>query len=196
MSRLLIIYSSRYGQTCKIANRLAQDAHAIGIFAEAVDISKALPLPLEDYTGVLIGTPIYMGRSDPSLVKWVRKNKTFLNSVTTGLYTVSLNAANLGLRAQTTNEMLIQDFTNKTGLVPAVSKSIAGALHYPAYNPIIRFLMRWISKSEGGPIDTKQEHELTNWNDVESLLQNFLKKMNEKIIRENQFNSEARPELF
>ncbi len=55
----------------------APDAHTMGIFADAVDISSALPLQLENYTGVLIGTLIYMGRSDSSLIKQVSKNKNF-----------------------------------------------------------------------------------------------------------------------
>ncbi len=195
MSRLLIIYSSRYGQTRKIAERLAQDAQTIGVFADAVDMSKPFPLPLEDYNGVLIGTSIYMGRSDSSLMKWVLKNKIQLNRVSTGLFTVSLNAADSKSRARSTDSMLIQDFIDKTGLVPAVSKSFAGALRYSAYNPFIRFIMKRISKSVGGPTDTSIDHELTDWNDVDLFLKEFLKAMNEINLREKHF-SEARPELF
>ena len=196
MARLLIIYSSRYGQTCKIAHRLEHDANMIGIFADVIEIGQALPLPLEDYVGVIMGTPIYLGKSASTLINWVKKNKNQLQRIPTGLYSVSLNAADTRAEARIADKRLIQDFINKTSWTPTVSKSFAGALRYSAYNPIIRFIMKRISKSAGGPTDTTQDYELTNWDDVDSFLKTFLKELSVRSIKEKYFQSEPRPELF
>ena len=196
MPYLLIIYSSRYGQTGKIAHRIGFESHALGAYVHAVEVGRPIPLPLEDYAGVIVGTSIYVGKSDSELINWVRKNKNQLRNVPTGLYSVSLNAADTRTEARTTDKRLIQDFINKTGWEPTISKSFAGALRYSQYNPLVRFIMKKISQSAGGPTDTTQDYELTDWSEVSFFLQNFLKIINERSIRQKHLQSEVRPELF
>jgi menaquinone-dependent protoporphyrinogen oxidase len=58
---------------------------------------------------------------------------------------------------------MIDQFLKDTEWHPGVTRPVAGALLYTQYGPIIRFVMKRISKSEGGSTDTSRDHEYTDW---------------------------------
>ena len=45
--------------------------------------------------------------------------------------------------------------------------AVGGAIDYPRYNPLLRLVLKFISKKNGGPTDTSRKHELTDWDAVE-----------------------------
>ncbi len=137
-----------------------------------------------------------MGRPGSALVKWVCKNRNHLQKVNTALFTVSLNASDPRSKARIVDKNQIQTFIDRTGWTPTVSKCFAGALHFSSYSPLLRFVMKRISKSVGGPTDTTKDYDLTKWDDVDSFLQSFLKKYSLELQTKNHLNTESKPEFF
>jgi menaquinone-dependent protoporphyrinogen oxidase len=37
---------------------------------------------------------------------------------------------------------------------------------YTRYNPVVRWVIKRISKRRGGPVDTSRDHEVTDWAQV------------------------------
>lgn len=60
---------------------------------------------------------------------------------------------------------------------PVISRSIPGALLYTQCNFFKRTLMQLISKHEGGPVDSSQDYEFTNWDAVAELADDFPSKL-------------------
>jgi menaquinone-dependent protoporphyrinogen oxidase len=60
-------------------------------------------------------------------------------------------------------ESHVAEFLAATGWRPVTTATFAGALRYPRYGPITRFIMKLISRSHGGPTDTHREYEFTDW---------------------------------
>jgi menaquinone-dependent protoporphyrinogen oxidase len=58
---------------------------------------------------------------------------------------------------------VIDRFLVDTGLHPARVMPVAGALKYREYGWLVRFVMKRISKAEGGPTDTSRDYEMTDW---------------------------------
>jgi menaquinone-dependent protoporphyrinogen oxidase len=54
-------------------------------------------------------------------------------------------------------------FAETTGWHPARVVPVAGALLYTHYNPLVRWMMKKIAKSEAMPTDTSKDYEFTNW---------------------------------
>jgi menaquinone-dependent protoporphyrinogen oxidase len=46
---------------------------------------------------------------------------------------------------------------------PTLQASFAGALKYRAYNWLLRFIMKGISRGAGHTTDTSKNHEFTDW---------------------------------
>jgi menaquinone-dependent protoporphyrinogen oxidase len=57
----------------------------------------------------------------------------------------------------------VERFVEKCGWRPARIELIAGALQYSKYNFLIRYVMRRITKKEGGDTDTSRDYEYTDW---------------------------------
>jgi menaquinone-dependent protoporphyrinogen oxidase len=60
-------------------------------------------------------------------------------------------------------EDTIREFFAQTKWKSDMVKPVAGAVLYTKYNFLVRFVMKQISKSEGGSTDTSRDHEYTDW---------------------------------
>ena len=65
---------------------------------------------------------------------------------------------------------MIQTFVQETGWTPSHIFPVAGALMYRQYNPLLRFIMRMIAKSEGASTDTSCNIEYTDWDALDRYL--------------------------
>ena len=64
-------------------------------------------------------------------------------------------------------QKMIDDFIRESGWTPARTMPVAGALTYSKYNVLVRFIMKRISRKQGGPTDTSRDYEFTNWEAVD-----------------------------
>jgi menaquinone-dependent protoporphyrinogen oxidase len=175
MKKIAIVIATRYGQTEKIgrfiANRLTKSGTHADVFnVETRDLCWSIP---EGYEEVLVGAPVYAGSFPAALVAWVRHNASSLNSMPCGFFTVSLNAADRRPQAREMDDRLLSGFLENTGLRPRFVASLAGKLHFRKYNFFIRWVMKKISRSAGGPTDTSRDHEMTDWSQVAAFTDAF-----------------------
>ena len=71
--------------------------------------------------------------------------------------------------------MIYDETCRGRGLLPGLTHSwIAGALLYTRYNPLVRFVMRRISRANGGPTDTSRDYEFTDWSGLDKLVDETL----------------------
>ena len=91
MARILVAYISKKGSTAEIARAIGKELQAAGHTADVVEIAKvASP---QGYNAVVIGGPMYMGRIDGSIGKFVKRNEQDLARVPVAGFVVCLSAA-------------------------------------------------------------------------------------------------------
>ncbi|MGZ5278677.1 MAG: flavodoxin domain-containing protein [Pseudobdellovibrionaceae bacterium] len=172
--QILIVYASRYGQTEKIASSMQNIFQAQGFDVDICRAKESNTIDLQKYSVVILGSSVYIQRTDAALEKWAAQNQIQLQSKKLGLFTVSLNAATQTAKARQENEKILNRFEMKARMKPAQRAAFIGALNYTKYSPWIRFFMKQISRSSGGPVDTSRDHELTQWDAVERFAQEFI----------------------
>lgn len=91
--KIFIIYSSLYGQTEKISFKMTQVAQSRGFKAQAIDVNSAEAQSINEDCYVILGSSIYIGKSDSALRRWAKKYHWLLENVPSAFFTVSLNAA-------------------------------------------------------------------------------------------------------
>lgn len=163
-TRNLILYSSPYGQTAKIAHSLADQISDLGFPTDAFPIELSSKVSLENYTAILVGVSVYREKTSGALQKWVKKNRNAIESLKNGIFLVSFNA---------TKENILKKWIQKTGWQPQVTASFQGALNYTEYSFWIRTLLKRASAKAGGPIDTSKNFELTDWIQVSEFAKQF-----------------------
>lgn len=171
---ILIVYGSLEGQTQKISEYIATILRNQGY---QVTTLSGEPLPadfsIEPYDAVVIGGPIHMGRYPKYIKRFVTTHRDWLNKLPCAFFTVCMAIHSKKPKSREQAILYSKDFLAQTGWQPTLTTTFSGAVKYTRYNFFTRFIMKMISKSEGGNTDTSRDHEYTDWQSVESFAQKF-----------------------
>ena len=166
--KTLILYSTRDGQTKKIANYIA------GIIHENVDVKSITDMyELANYDRIIIGASIHYGHFNKALYKTLEKHTALLNQKTTAFFGVNLTARKPEKSTPETN-VYVRKFLQRITWKPTMSAVFAGALFYPRYNFFDRIMIQLIMRITGGETDPTKEIEYTDWQKVRSFSEVFL----------------------
>src|SRR5690242_8481914 len=113
---ILIVYGTSYGQTAKIARRMADQLRESGERVTLVD-ADAIPRDLEvgTYDGVLIGGSVLFGRHKRRLARFVRANRRALDFMPSGFFSVSGAAASASPAERAKALDFLDAFARRTG---------------------------------------------------------------------------------
>ena len=165
MSRILVVYASHYGQTQKIAGRLAARLREHGDEVELADATS--PPGPEGYDAVVLGSRVEVGRHAGELISFIRAHLDELHRRPTAFFSVSMAASRRDAGPDPDGYM--QATFDDVGWHPTRAVAFAGGLPYRKYGWLMRFVMKRISRSAGNTTDTSRDHEFTNWDAVRDL---------------------------
>ncbi|CNI93811.1 protoporphyrinogen oxidase [Yersinia frederiksenii] len=169
--KVLILYSSRDGQTKTIASYIAKELSVVAI-CEIQDLADVGQIDLSQYQQVMIGASVRYGHFNPSLTKFVNKHVEQLNQMPSAFFAVNLTARKPEKRSPQTNAY-VRKFLLSTPWQPTLCTVFAGALRYPRYRWIDRVMIQLIMRMTGGETDTSKEVEYTDWQQVSGFAQDF-----------------------
>lgn len=167
---VLILYSSRFGHSRKIAQQLANDLQAVGRSCECQNIEEKMEFnhPLAAYASSVIVASIRYGFFHKNVKAFVRNNLEWLNHSLSIFMPVCLIARKPEKRQIETN-VYARKFLEKTGWKPAITSITAGDLRYPEYNFLDRFMIQLIMKMTKGETDPSFVCDYTDWNAIKTL---------------------------
>jgi menaquinone-dependent protoporphyrinogen oxidase len=167
MSRILVLYASSHGQTQLIADTIAAQLEHLGHRVELADaFSGGIP-PAEDYDAVVVGSRVHFGRHASEVVEYIVRNRRALEQKPSAFFSVSMAAATR--TGGPDPQGYLETLFGATGWHPDRFAAFAGGLPYRKYSPVMRTVMKWISRRAGPTTDTSRDHELTDWNAVKRL---------------------------
>jgi protoporphyrin oxidase, flavoprotein (flda protein) (protoporphyrinogen oxidase) len=165
--KTLILYSTRDGQTKKIAQFIADK---LGQNAVVQSISETVDLMVFDQ--IVIGASIRYGHFDRKLYKFIEKQTALLNSKQTAFFGVNLTARKAGKDNPETN-VYVRKFLQRIQWKPKQTAVFAGALLYPRYKLHDRLAIQLIMRLTGGETDPTKEIEYTDWGKVTAFADNL-----------------------
>lgn len=173
MKPILILYATREGYTRRISEHLAATVRARDIAAEVINVAQLPPaFSLAGYSAAIVAASVHVGKHEPEMTAFVRRHVTELHQMPAAFLSVSLSEAGVEgpdstpkLRSQAAGDVarMIETFLADTGWHPQHIRAVAGALLYTQYNFLIRFVMKMIARRVGAPTDTSRDHEFTDW---------------------------------
>ena len=85
---ILVAYASRKGSTAGIAQAIGRELQSAG---HSVDVTEMKTVStLEGYDAVVAGAPVYMGKVDKDISKFVAKNRDRLASIPVAAFAVGI----------------------------------------------------------------------------------------------------------
>ena len=173
MPAALIVFATRYGQTERIALRLAKVLTDGGLIVDLADVRRTPHRPpLARYSMVIVAGPVYFGKHPRRLERFIRENLEALAHRDSVL--VSVSGAAITAEGRKEAATFVAELTRRTGWTPGRTLLAGGAICYTRYNPLIRWMMRRISRAHGRSTDTSRDHEYTDWTEVEQFARALL----------------------
>lgn len=176
MKHIAIFYSSKEGQTARIAHQIASYMTQQSRLRISEFNVEELDHRIEwfPYDGVIVGGSIHLGEHSTRLKKFINNHRELLTSIPSAFYSVSLSAAGNPEEQQEARQM-VDNLIKTTGWTPDYIETFAGALRYKRYNPIKRWIMkRKIQNAGKQDIDTHRNYEYTNWEKVRHFSDQYL----------------------
>jgi menaquinone-dependent protoporphyrinogen oxidase len=171
--KVAVFFATREGQTSKIANRIAADLRAKGVAVDIVNVrTRAAPLDWSAYATAFVAASVHSGHHEREMIEFVRGSRDELRRIGTVFISVSMSeagaedlhaSAERRERSEADAERMVDVFIKETGWKPERYLRVAGALLYTHYNFLVRFVMKRISRQNGGPTDTSRDYEFTDW---------------------------------
>ena len=160
----VIIYSTVDGQTLKICNKLKEQFEEqnqeVSLFS-VDDFNEEI----SNYDKIIIGASIRYGVHNKSVIEFINKNKTELDTKKTVFFSVNLVARKPEKNTPDTNPYVIKFFKN-IDWKPTVVEVFAGNLDYQKYPFFDRIMIQFIMWMTKGPTDSQAKIEYTNWDRV------------------------------
>ncbi len=173
MAIIEIVFDSKYGQSAKIAEHVAELGRRQGHATRRVHVVDAKRLDLHDADAIVVIAPVFFGRHMKSMRAFVRMEADVLSSRPSAFLSVSGSAGSRNEADRAEAMKIAQAFVDESGARFRFVGIAGGAMAYPKYDPITRWVIRRISARRGGPTDTSCTHEATDWTALDRTMMGF-----------------------
>lgn len=174
MGRILVVFESKYGQSAKIAEHVADLAQRRGHVCRVARLSSAGDVDVPAHDAVFVVAPIYFARHPTIVSRFLRAHADFLGHTPCAFVAVSNSAVNPAAAVRNAARRGAEVFVKSTGVIPTAVLIAGGAVAYPRYGFLTRSIMKLIARREGAPTDTSRVHELTDWAALDASASAFL----------------------
>jgi menaquinone-dependent protoporphyrinogen oxidase len=171
---IAIVYSSKRGQTQKIASRIADRLRSAGLSANLYESAHPPSREaLQRLGGIVVGSWVRGGRHLPAVRRFVRRNRDALARLPSAFFSVSLRQLSNREAAQRSAADYLPRFLREAGWHPRRSAVFAGALPFTRFGWLGKRIMRAIWRREGFEADITRDTEYTDWSQVERFAEDF-----------------------
>lgn len=170
--KLLILYGTTEGQTRKIAHFVEDAAQERDCIVTLSDSANEYINP-DGFDAVIIASSIHMGKYHAAVAEYATKYSAQLNMMPSAFLSVSLTAASNNKESWEELYETTAHFLKCCGWKPTQTLQVAGALKYMEYDFLKKMVMRLIAQKAGGSIDTKRDHEYTQWDEIQTFVKDF-----------------------
>ena len=165
MARVLCVYSSVYGQSRKVCERLQSHLAALGHACEVLPIDTA-GLDPSAFDAIVVGASIRHGKHNPAVMEFIQKHRAVLDAKPSAFFSVSLVARKPGKNTAETNPYA-KAFLARSPWKPKLAAVFGGVLDYQRYGLFDRYAIKLIMTITKGPTDLNTAVEFTDWNAVD-----------------------------
>lgn len=164
--RVLVLHSSRFGHTTRIAERITERLRAAGHEVTVEPLGPGRRLDAHATPAVVLGASIRYGHFAREVWRFASHNAEVLDTVPNAFFGVNLVATKPGKDRVDTNAYT-RKFLERSPWHPGHAEVFAGELDYPAYNPVDRRLIQAIMRRTGKPTDPTFHGVYTDWERVD-----------------------------
>ena len=163
---ILILYSSRFGQTLKISQALKHQWQDAGAQVTLANLEQTAGTDLAQFDKIVIGASIRYGHFAKCLDAFTAAQTQQLNHIPSAFFSVSI-LANKAHKSTPETHTYTRKFFEQSAWQPKLVGIFAGELAYHKYHLVDRYLMKLVMKINKGETNTQAHIEFTDWHKVQ-----------------------------
>ena len=163
---ILILYSSRFGQTLKISQALKHQWQDAGAQVTLANLEQTAGTDLAQFDKIVIGASIRYGHFAKCLDAFTAAQTQQLNHIPSAFFSVSI-LANKAHKSPPETHTYTRKFFEQSAWQPKLVGIFAGELAYHKYHLVDRYLMKLVMKINKGETNTQAHIEFTDWHKVQ-----------------------------
>lgn len=174
--KILIAYASTHGSTAAIAGRIADHLRARGAAVVVGDV-RTLARDASGFDAIIVGARVWGSRYPRRIERFVRENLATLQSRPSAFFSVCLwNLSRIPEHRAVARQVPAR-FVGRMGWKPDRVELIAGSLAFSkAWLGFLgRRFMLGVWKDDLGELDPSRDYTFTDWDQVESFAESFLR---------------------
>ncbi|MEL6959362.1 MAG: flavodoxin domain-containing protein [Pseudomonadota bacterium] len=160
---LLIGYTTKEGQSRKIARWCADRLAGAGKAIELLSLKDASDVDLTRFDGAILIAPVHVGRFPKPLIAFANAQADALNEMPSLFLSVSLAASGHDADDWRGIEKVAVDLSDATGWTPGRTEHVAGAYQPSKYDLLTKFIMKRIIAEKDPGSDLNADREYTDW---------------------------------
>jgi menaquinone-dependent protoporphyrinogen oxidase len=165
---LLVVYASSYGQTERIARRIAETAKREGATVTLAPVeSLRQPLAIGDAGRIVVAGSVKWGKHQKTLVRFVRRNRVALGAAETTFVSVSGAAGSEAGLAHARE--YVDTFIAKTRWMPSAVELMPGGMAFSKFGWLTRRLVIASDRKLGIVREPTSDYDYTDWEAVDRL---------------------------
>lgn len=177
MSKVLMLFASREGQTQKIIERMRSIVSHAGNEVDLVGLEgPTTGIRLEQYDAFMLGSSIRYGHHHADFCRFAEQNAGALNSKLCYFFSVNLTARKAN-RSEPHQNPYLTRFLRNGSLRPDSVEVFAGAYRLSRYNFFQKLLLRLIFRVSDGSSAPTEDHEFTDWSRVTQFAERFVQQL-------------------
>lgn len=162
---IIVLYSSRFGQTLKIAHVLQTQWQQASCNVDLFNIEQTTSIDWNIYDAIVIGASIRYGHYAKAVHHFIENHAQLLNQKPSYFYSVSILAAKPEKSTFETHPYTQKFFANNPWQ-PKHIAIFAGELAYRKYHIIDKYMMKLVMSFNKNVSSDVQEMEFTDWEKV------------------------------
>ena len=179
-----VFYATTEGHTRRIADRVATQLRQHGLDSQpmAVTSQDALEIAWNRVRGSCLCASLHRQKHQAEALAFARQHHGELSAVPSAFISVSLSAASKNVDEVQAASQLAEQFAMEAGWTPTSVATVAGCLAYTKYKWLVRLMMRRIALKEGASGDTSQDHEYTDWSQVDRIADELAREVRRRDV--------------
>lgn len=150
--RILVTYATRAGSTREVAEFIGKTMQQAGIEVDVKPVKEVHDLSL--YQGIILGSPIRIGRLMPEALEFARKHQREFMQMPVAYFVVCMTMAEDTPENRATVEAYLAPLCQ---IHEPISKGLfAGAVHRERLEPFWRFLLKFVND---GPLTISEARD-------------------------------------
>ena len=169
MASFLVVYGTGEGQTAKVADRIADVLSRRDHEPSTIDVTEIGPdLDLDAFDAVLVGASIHAGHHQKTVREFARAHREVLVTKPTGFFQVSGSSGEGTEEGDAEAVGYLDAFLEAPNWRPDRIGLFGGAFRFSEYGFLMRALVKWMARRKDPDLDTSQDVEFTDWDEVEA----------------------------